>query len=452
MVIFLINKYTLENFKIGIKAKLLLIIISLKKSYSLNQLSDDLFGLSNIPESGFTHLGIPVNQHGQSFPAVTIMTKVHKSATALKNLHLSIQGYKLLAHCYLFSLFTYTAYILEPPANFYKVFLKAIKSLIWANRPKVSHKRMIQSTSNYGIGLKDPKTLMSALHSSFMLRLLSENTPVSAAITEHYNSIKANHKATPNNYKFSKTHQWLKLFFTAFPKPKNTTGLYLHKSGKKESYVFHSTPLRRCHIFPVKVQDISNYSNIKPPKGTKIPLPYLKSKGILTMTNNLLQLRSKYYTPQPTLKEIYLELLNSQIPAPNLTIATINKLNTHQLSTSVFHKLWHQKLRPYSKQFCYLYLLNSLPIYHGTPCIACNEPLSQNHIFNSCSFFANLTSQSTSQLTTWIIHMSSVWLTFTKLSHSQSFHLTSAQELFKTILQSELTRQGKLSHNTINNL
>ena len=203
---------------------------------------------------------------------------MQKSAVALKNLHLSIQGFKLLAHCYLYSLFTYSAYVLEPPTDFYKSFCKSVKTLMWSNRPKVSHKRLVQSSYNFGIGLKDPKTLMLSLHTSFMLRLISEESPISAAIIEHYQAHKKNLKAAPSDYKFNKPLNWLKTFFSAFPTPIITKGLYLYLNGQKTTYVFHSTPLRRCHVYPVKQQCITSYSTINVPQGIKIPLPYLKSR------------------------------------------------------------------------------------------------------------------------------------------------------------------------------
>ena len=311
-------------------------VINNKKSYSLNQINNDLFGFSSIPDSGFNHLGIPVNQQGQSFPTTAIITKVQRSSLALKNLHLSLQGYKLLAHCYLYSLFTYVAYILEPPTIFYKSFSKSVKSLLWSNRPKVSHKRLVQSHTNFGIGLKDPKTLMLALHTSFMMRILSENTPLSSAITEHYQLQKRNLKVTPNDFKFNTPQSWLKHFFTAFPPPQNTHGLYIHQKEKHSLYVFHSTPLRRCQVYPVKSQHISSYPNIKPPKGVKVPLPYLKSQGNLTMSFDLHHLKVKHFTPSPSLKSIYSELMQNQIPPPELSQSTINKLNSLQLDTSIF--------------------------------------------------------------------------------------------------------------------
>ena len=420
-------------------------VINIKKSYTLNQLSDDQFGFTTIPDSGFTHLGIPVNKNGQSFPATTIISKVQKSAQALKNLHLSLQGYKLLAHCYLYSLFTYTAYILEPPTDFYKSFSKSIKTLMWTNRPKVSHKRLIQTKENFGIGLKDPKTLMLALHTSFMMKLLSVHSPISAAITEHYTANTKNLKVAPAAYKFNKTHSWLKLFFTAFPNPQPFKGLFLHINGKHKEYIFHSTHLRRCKVILTKTQNISSLPNIKTPKGNAIPLPYLKSQGILSMTWNLHHLKCKHFTTTPTLQSIYDERLEKSNPPPDLSESTIKKLQTYSLDDSVFTKIWKLKVRPYTKQFGYLFLLNSLPIYHGQPCIACQQPLSQNHIFELCPFFTTIMQPKSTNLSTLLINLSAIWLTFNKLTHDQQFHPTSATLLWQTILQSETNRHNNMT-------
>ena len=171
-------------------------IINKKKSYALNQLTDDLFGLTQIPDQGFSHLGLPINKWGYSFPENSILPKVQKTTQHLKNLHLSTNGFKLLAHCYLFSLFTYAAYVLEPSTAFFTLFSKSIKHLLWNKRPKIATKRLVQTTENTGIGLKDPKTLMKALHSSFMFRILSSESPVSLAISEHYNSLQKTLKLT----------------------------------------------------------------------------------------------------------------------------------------------------------------------------------------------------------------------------------------------------------------
>ena len=342
-------------------------VINISKSYTLNSTSTDLFGLTTIPDSGFCHLGLPVNKNGHEFPTTTILNKVNRSIQPLKNLHISLQGYKLLAHCYLYSLFTYAAYVLEPPNSFFKLFSQAIKKLLWNNKPKVSHKRLVQSNINYGIGLKDPKLLMQSLHTSFMMRILSEESSLAAAITHHYQMTASNLKSLPQNYTFKKSLNWIKFFFLAFPPAALNKGLFLHINNKKKTLAFHATHLRCVKVFQVQSQDISSYTNIKSPRGTKIPIPYKKSKGTLNITYDLHHLKLKYYTPTPTLKQIYNNRLQSEIPPPDLSTATIKKLQLYQIDTSIFKKIWKMKVRPYLKQFCYLFLLNSLPIYVGSP-------------------------------------------------------------------------------------
>ena len=140
------------------------------------------------------------------------------------------------------------------------------------------------------------------------MKLLSTHTPLSAAITKHYPHNSKNQMVAPSDFKFNKSHSWLFYFLTQ-PSAQVLRGLYLHSNDKHKEYVFHSTHLRRCKVFLTETQNISAYSNIKILKGNRIPLPYLKSQGTVTMTWNLLHLKSKHFTPTPTLKSIYAEQL-----------------------------------------------------------------------------------------------------------------------------------------------
>lgn len=153
--------------------------------------------------------------------------------------------------------------MLEPSTAFFTLFSKSIKHLLWNKRPKMATNRLVQTTENTGIGLKDPKTLMKALHSSFMLRLIFSDSPVSLAISEHYNLTPKNLKAHPTDFVFKKPVSWLRLFFTGFLQPKLSKGLFLIHNKSKNHLVFHSTPLRCVSVFPVSNQDIRSYTNIK---------------------------------------------------------------------------------------------------------------------------------------------------------------------------------------------
>ena len=287
---------------------------------------------------------------------------------------------------------------------------------------------------------------MKALHSSFMLRILSSQSPVSLAISEHYNLIPKNLKAHPTEFVFKKPVSWLRLFFTGFLQPNLSKGLFLIHNKSKNHLVFQSTPLRCVSVFPVSNQDISSYTNIRLPRGSKIPLPYTKSNGTLHKSTHLYHLKQKYYSPSPSLKEIYQLLLAIHIPPPPLSTASTAKLSLHHLDKSIFQTLWKLKIRPFAKQFTYLYLLNSLPIFHGAPCIACQEPMDQNHLFQSCSFFLQLSNKSTTTITEWITLLSSIWLTYTSTNHNNNFHQSSTIILFNNIHKSETQRQLRIQH------
>ena len=131
---------------------------------------------------------------------------------------------------------------------------------------------------------------------------------------------------------------------------------------------------------------------------------------------------------------------------------TPNRINIQgslNLQTSIFKKIRKLQIRPYLKSFFYLFLLNSLPIHISSPCPACSEPLSQNHIHQKCSFFSFLFIEplSINNITLWIIGQASVWLTFNKLWRDSTLSLTSATHLFTSILENETNRQILLSQN-----
>src|SRR4051794_25405143 len=77
--------------------------VNQSKTFILNQINNDNYGLTPIPDSGFKHIGIPINKYGHYFNDAEHLSKAASVAGKLKNLHLSIFGIKRLIHSYIFS-------------------------------------------------------------------------------------------------------------------------------------------------------------------------------------------------------------------------------------------------------------------------------------------------------------------------------------------------------------
>ena len=86
-------------------------VVNYLKSFIINLLSSDLFGLRCIPDSGFKYLGLPTNTNGFYLDETSFITKASQIAGKLKNLHLTIHGFKLLFHSYILSSISYQLFI-----------------------------------------------------------------------------------------------------------------------------------------------------------------------------------------------------------------------------------------------------------------------------------------------------------------------------------------------------
>ena len=353
-----------------------------------------------------------------------------------------------LAHTYLYSLFTYSSFLLEPSEAFYKDFQGIIKAFLWPNKSKVSMKRLCQTKEDAGIGLKDPKILSASLHTSVMLRILSEKSTLAKAISEHYFQVPGNRLAHPKHYKFKSPMSWLSRFFKAFPEPLDSNyGAYVYPEISSKFILLKINELRIIKVKDKIGQTVNQSLTIKEPNSPAVPIPFIflekevtHREDMLFLTADLTDLKAGFFSPSPSLQQLYLNQMQILKPSPPLSESTKQKLAHYGFDVSIFGLIWKLRVRPYLKGFLYLFLLNSLPLFHGKPCIGCGEPLHQNHLFTECSFFSSFVPSSVSPITQWLIRMASLWLTFTKNFHDNSFHPIFSVTLFESILESETIR------------
>ena len=156
--------------------------VNKKKTFVLNQINNDLFNYAPIPSTGFAHLGIPVGPEGIFFDSAAHIQRAASTALCLSNLHLTVDGFKNLAHSYLHSVVNYQLYILSPPLNFFKTFTRICSNMLWSGRAKVSHERLIQSKEDSGIGLWSIKSRSLALKASLLHRILRDPSPLTSLI------------------------------------------------------------------------------------------------------------------------------------------------------------------------------------------------------------------------------------------------------------------------------
>lgn len=422
------------------------------KSLILNQISDNNFNLCPIPESGFKHIGIPINANGFYFNPTEHLCRARSTANKLKNLHLSIYGSRHICHAYIFSAISYQLYILTPSKTFFKDLNKSISSFLWPTKAKVSFKRLCQSPENSGIGIFNMESKALALKSSLLLKIISHNSTTTLALSEWFFHYKNNNILTPLNIRLKLSP--LLPFFQNLPTiPSPTTGAFKSKSNLIFKIHSHRTVCIKDTLSP---QDLNLCTTIKKPHfQSLIPVPFTMHNNHITLTQNLHHLLNTFLasTPPSSLKTIYTEILSRSIPPPPLSPATLSLLHLHNLPNNIFSQIPKLKVRPYLRQFFYLYLLNSLPLSFSSPCPACKTPLRHNHIFQQCYLFSNLsTDPNTNTLIPWVIHKASIWLTFNWFSHNNiPFSVSSATEKYHQVLQKEHSRQHNLQLKHFNN-
>ena len=396
------------------------------KSFALNQIGTNLFGLAPIPETGFKHLGIPVGPHGTYFDSAHHIANTAKLTKKLKNLHLSLNGCKAITHSYILSPIIYQLYVLTPDQSFYNNIDKLISSFIWNSRAKVSKSKLVQSKDNRGIGLWDLRCRADAAKTSLLMRILKNNSDLSNAINEIYYTHYQNNFCHPNTAHINNSSNWLKTALKSTPPTnKNICGIVaLSNKPNTKLNIIHNK-----RIYFLKHDDsgygFRNGNLLTKKPGNHFPISHTstadKKGNLYTITkNNLNNTFNNIYDKLPNFKDIYDSTLNLTIPPPPPTEATLKRLTKFNLTLDIFKQLWTLSLRPKAKEFFYLFLLNSNPFRHGHTCPFCPNTLNQHHLWENCDTSPKIEPLGEEPLAQFINKIFSRWLVFCHFSHNDT--------------------------------
>ena len=419
-----------------------------RKSYTLNQLSGDLFGLSPIPATGFKHLGLPVGPKGFYFDASSHLERAQSTVSKLGNLHLSLMGRKRLVHSYVFSPLIYQLYVLTPPTLFLDKFTKVSNGLLWGGRARVRGSLLFQSTDHLGIDLWSLKERSKALKSSLLLRLCRDGGPVAGALDELYASQASNLSILPADAILHRVSPWTSTSIHSLPPPTSKPGGYL-VNPKDPEQCFHLTPglpLRKVVSLPDGSLSVGAVT-LSVPKYL-LPLRVEEEKRALWSLSSLLAFL--YPTSPPPkllpLRYIYSHLLSKAHPPVPPSRATVERLSLFNLSIREVKGLWSSPIRHGIKSFMFLWVKNSNPIQHGKTCSLCaGATLDQRHLWQSCPVTKPWLEDipSSPSLVELAIPLWATWLTYCHYQNQFLHNFTPTpiiNQLHTSILEAELAR------------